>query len=84
MNTDSFVSPQLTASEFRDIQRALDLTDRALAANLGLSAVNGHVTVRRMKRGEIPVAGPVSVSMLAFASGFRPAWWSDVHVAVED
>ena len=75
MNPDKILEPSLTAEQFRIAQRELGLSDRDLADNLGLSPRNGKVTVRRIKKDEIPCSGPISTAMVAFLEGFRPPWY---------
>ena len=69
--------PALSAELFARAQKELGLSDRQLAANLGLSPRNGHLTIRRIKKGEIPCSGPIASAVVAFLQGFRPAWYRD-------
>ena len=66
--------PTLTADEFAEIQRALDLSDRELGRWLGLKESSAPVTIRRVKSGELPCSGPMAAALLSFAAGFRPRW----------
>jgi hypothetical protein len=75
MNGDTLTDQFMTAEAFGDAQSKLALSDRALAASLGLSETNGHVQVRRIKNGVIACSGPIAGLMLAFLGGFRTPWF---------
>ncbi len=75
--------PKLTASQLKQVQRHLELSDEELARLLGLSwdgkAGEGARSVRKMKSGE-RVIGTTMVCALWFACDFDrewPAWAED-------
>jgi transcriptional regulator with XRE-family HTH domain len=65
----------MTAEEFKQARKQLDMTVRQMADALRLSTTNGYRTVRRMESGELPVSGPISVAIEAMLAGF--VWIED-------
>lgn len=77
MNPDKIREPALTAEQFTAAQKALGLSDKQLADNLGLSPRNGDTTVRKIKDDKIACSGPISTAVVAFLQGFRPTWYRE-------
>jgi len=75
LERDIMTDEHMTAKAFEDAQSTLGLSDRALAASLGLSETNGHVQVRRIKNAVIECSGPIAGLMLAFLAGYRTPWF---------
>ena len=52
MEPENFDPENMTPRQFTAIQRASGLSDKDLAAMLGLSATNGERVIRRIKKGD--------------------------------
>jgi transcriptional regulator with XRE-family HTH domain len=53
------------------------LRDMARALRLAQIETKGPDRVRDMESGVRPISGPVTVSVEAFLTGFRPSGWRD-------
>ena len=62
----------MTAQEFKDIRKGLNLTQRALAHWIDPKAKNKDRDVRRWEAGKYPPPGTVETLMLMFGAGYRP------------
>lgn len=68
-----------TPADLKAARHALgwSLRDMARALRLAQIETKGPDRVRDMESGARPISGPVTVSVEAFLTGFRPSGWRD-------